>query len=66
MGKVGTTLEKLNISESILAIIAIVFGILVIAFPWLISYIIGIFLIIEGILLLVKYLEKQSRATSKE
>jgi len=65
MDEASATLGRLNISESVLAILAIVFGILVIVFPWLVSYIIGIFLIIEGVLLLVKYLEKQMKATNK-
>lgn len=66
MGEVGKTFSQINISESILAILAIVFGILIIAFPWLIAYIIGTFLIVEGILLLIKYVEKQRRTTNEQ
>lgn len=66
MGEMGKTFSQINISESILAILAIVFGILIIAFPWLIAYIIGTFLIVEGILLLIKYVEKQRRTTNEQ
>ena len=47
----------ITVSRPALGVIAIIFGILVIAYPPLIAYLIGIFLIIEGILLLTDYLE---------
>ena len=47
----------ITVSKPALGIIAIVFGVLVIVYPPLIAYLIGIFLIIEGILLLTDYLE---------
>ncbi|MDH7477728.1 MAG: hypothetical protein QHH17_05025 [Candidatus Bathyarchaeota archaeon] len=50
--KIGIT-----VSKPVLAILCIIFGILVIAIPALIGIIIGIFLIIEGVLLLTEYLE---------
>ncbi len=50
--KIGVT-----ISRPVLAIICIVFGILVIAFPTLLQWIVGLFLIIQGVLLLTDYLE---------
>ncbi|MEM2281517.1 MAG: DUF3096 domain-containing protein [Candidatus Bathyarchaeia archaeon] len=50
--KIGIT-----VSKPVLAIICIIFGILIIAIPPLIAYILGIFLIIEGVLLLTEYLE---------
>ena len=50
--KVGIT-----ISKPILAIICIVFGILVIVFEDLLQWIVGLFLIIQGILILTEYLE---------
>ncbi|MEM2103280.1 MAG: DUF308 domain-containing protein [Candidatus Bathyarchaeia archaeon] len=50
--KIGVT-----VSKPVLAIICIIFGILVIAMPVLVAYILGIFLIIEGVLLLTEYLE---------
>ena len=40
----------LTVSKPILAIIAIIFGILVIVFPDLLSTIVGIYLIIQGLL----------------
>jgi uncharacterized membrane protein HdeD (DUF308 family) len=50
--KIGVT-----VSKPILAVIAILFGILVIAFPSLIAWIVGLYFIIQGILLLVDYME---------
>ncbi|MEM3700931.1 MAG: hypothetical protein QXL57_08745 [Candidatus Bathyarchaeia archaeon] len=50
--KIGIT-----VSKPVLAVLCIIFGILVIAIPALIGIIIGIFLIIEGVLLLTEYLE---------
>ena len=50
--KIGIT-----VSKPILASLCIIFGILVIAVPQLIGIIVGIFLIIEGLLLLTDYLE---------
>jgi uncharacterized membrane protein HdeD (DUF308 family) len=47
----------ITISRPILGIIAIIFGVLFFIFPQLVSYLIGLFLIIEGILLLTDYLE---------
>ena len=47
----------ITISKPVLAIICIVFGILVIVFPKLLEWIVGLFLIIQGILLLTDYLE---------
>ena len=52
--KIGIT-----ISKPVLAILCIIFGIIVIVKPDLVGIIIGIFLIIEGILLLTEYLELQ-------
>ena len=52
--KIGIT-----ISKPVLAILCIIFGIIVIVIPNLVGIIIGIFLVIEGILLLTEYLELQ-------
>jgi uncharacterized membrane protein HdeD (DUF308 family) len=52
--KIGIT-----ISKPILAILCIIFGIVIIIIPDLVGIIIGIFLVIEGILLLTEYLELQ-------
>jgi uncharacterized membrane protein HdeD (DUF308 family) len=50
--KIGVT-----VSKPILAVIAIIFGILVIAFPDLLVWIVGLYFIIQGILLLLEYME---------
>lgn len=50
--KMGVT-----VSKPILAIIAILFGILVIAFQSLLVWIVGLYFIIQGILLLLDYME---------
>jgi uncharacterized membrane protein HdeD (DUF308 family) len=50
--KIGIT-----VSKPVLAILCIIFGILVIRFTDLVAYVLGIFLIIEGVLLLTEYLE---------
>ncbi|MBE0519990.1 DUF3096 domain-containing protein [Candidatus Bathyarchaeota archaeon] len=52
MKKIGIT-----VSKPILAVLCIIFGILVIAIPELLGIIVGIFLIIQGVLLLTDYLE---------
>jgi len=52
--KIGIT-----ISKPVLTILCIIFGIIVIVKPDLVGIVIGIFLIIEGILLLTEYLELQ-------
>lgn len=54
--KIGVTLSK-----PVLAILAIIFGILVIALPNLLSLIVGIYLIIQGIFLLSEHLELRKR-----
>lgn len=50
--KIGVT-----VSKPILALIAIIFGILVIVFPDLLQWIVGLYFIIQGILLFTDYLE---------
>jgi uncharacterized membrane protein HdeD (DUF308 family) len=50
--KIGVT-----VSKPVLAVLAVIFGILVIAFPALLVWIVGLYFIIQGILLLVDYLE---------
>jgi len=52
--KIGIT-----ISKPLLAILCIIFGVIVIVIPDLVGIVIGIFLIVEGILLLTEYLELQ-------
>lgn len=59
--KIGVT-----VSKPILAVICIIFGILVIAKPALLSIIVGIFLIIEGVLLLTEYMELRRQQQLKQ
>ena len=54
----------ITISKPMLAIICIVFGIMVVVFPNLLVWIIGLFLVIQGILLLTDLLEHESQRTS--
>lgn len=49
----------ITISKPILAVLCIIFGIIVIIRPDIVGIIVGIFLIIEGVLLLTDYLELQ-------
>jgi len=58
--KIGVT-----VSKPVLAILTIIFGVLVIVFPDLLAWIVGIFLIIQGILLLTEYYELQSRPSTQ-
>jgi uncharacterized membrane protein HdeD (DUF308 family) len=51
----------ITVSKPILAIICIVFGVLVIVFPDLLEWIVGLFLIIQGVLLLTDYLELRGK-----
>jgi uncharacterized membrane protein HdeD (DUF308 family) len=55
--KVGVT-----VSKPVLALIAIVFGLLVIIFPDLLVWIVGLYFIIQGILLLTDYFESRQRS----
>jgi len=63
----GAVVEKglkrigITVSKPVLAIICIVFGVLVIVFPDLLEWIVGLFLIIQGILLLTDYLELRGK-----
>jgi len=54
--KIGITMSK-----PILAIICIIFGVLVIASDVVLRLTVGLFLIIQGILLLTDYLELRSK-----
>jgi len=47
----------ITISKPMLAIICIIFGIMVVLFPNLLVWIVGLFLVIQGILLLTDSLE---------
>jgi uncharacterized membrane protein HdeD (DUF308 family) len=57
--KIGIT-----VSKPVLAILCVIFGILLIIFPNLVGYIIGIFLIIQGILFLTDYYETRRQHSS--
>jgi uncharacterized membrane protein HdeD (DUF308 family) len=46
-----------TVSKPILALITILFGILVIVFPDLLAILVGVYLLIQGILLLLDYYE---------
>ena len=63
---VAKGLKKMGVtvSKPILAIITLVFGFLVILIPQSLSWIVGIYLIIQGALLLTEYYELQSRPAS--
>ena len=50
-----------TVSKPILALIAIVFGILVIVFPEFLALLVGLYFIIQGILLLVDYYERRNK-----
>ena len=54
--KIGVT-----VSKPILAMIAIIFGILVIALPDILQWIIGLYFIIQGLLLFADYFELRSK-----
>ncbi len=56
-------LKKLGVtvSKPVLAIITILFGILVIAFPDFLPLLVGIYFLVQGILLLVDYYELSRR-----
>jgi uncharacterized membrane protein HdeD (DUF308 family) len=47
----------ITVSRPVLAALCIIFGILLIVFPQLVGILIGIFLLIQGILLLTDYME---------
>jgi uncharacterized membrane protein HdeD (DUF308 family) len=63
----GAMVEKglkrigITVSKPILAVICVIFGVLVIVFEDLLQWIVGLFLIIQGILLLTDYLELRSK-----
>jgi len=57
--KVGIT-----ISKPMLAIVCIISGLMVILFPSLLVWIVGLFLVIQGALLLTEYFEQEKRITT--
>ena len=59
----GETIDKglkkfgVTLSKPVLALIAIAFGILVIALPHLLEWIVGLYFIIQGVLFFIDYFE---------
>jgi uncharacterized membrane protein HdeD (DUF308 family) len=62
-GEVEKGLKRIGVtvSKPVLALIAIIFGLLVIAFPDLLQWIVGLYFIIQGILLFIDYFELRRR-----
>ncbi len=58
--KMGVT-----VSKPILAAITLIFGLIVIFVPGSLNLIVGIYLIIQGVLLLTEYYELQSRSAPR-
>jgi uncharacterized membrane protein HdeD (DUF308 family) len=56
LGKIGAT-----VSKPVLALIAIIFGILVIIFKDLLPWLVGLYFIIQGILFFIDYFELRRR-----
>ena len=56
--KMGVT-----VSKPVLAVLAIIFGLLVIVFPDLLVWIVGLYFIIQGILLLTDYFESRQKVS---
>jgi uncharacterized membrane protein HdeD (DUF308 family) len=58
---VEKSLKKMGVtvSKPVLAVIAIIFGLLVIVFPDLLVWIVGLYFIIQGVLLLTDYFESR-------
>ncbi len=55
----------ITVSRPILAIICVIFGILLIVFPDLVGLIVGVFLLIQGILLLTDYYEMNHQQSKR-
>lgn len=51
----------ISISRPMLAIVCIIFGVMVVVFPNLLVWIVGLFLVIQGVLLLTDILEYESQ-----
>jgi len=62
-GTVEKGLKKMGVtvSKPVLAIIAIIFGLLVIVLPELLQWIVGLYFIVQGILLFTDYLEARMK-----
>jgi uncharacterized membrane protein HdeD (DUF308 family) len=53
--------RQASASRPVLAVICILFGILLLVFPDLVGIIIGVFLLVQGILLLIDYYDSNRR-----
>ncbi len=51
----------ISVSKPVLAVICIIFGVVLFIVPELVGYIIGLFLLIQGIVLLVEYYSNNNR-----
>ena len=58
----GLTKIGVTVSKPVLAFIAIIFGLLVIILPELLGLIVGLYFIIQGVLLFTDYLETRQRS----
>jgi len=58
--KIGIT-----ISKPALAVLCIIFGIIVIVFPQVIAFVVGVFLVIQGVLLFTDYMEIKRQQRDK-
>ncbi len=56
LGRIGAT-----VSKPVLALIAIIFGILVIVFTDLLPWLVGLYFIVQGILFFIDYFELRRR-----
>jgi len=54
----------INISKPMLAIVCIVFGLMVILFPNLLVWVVGLFLVIQGALLLTDHFARERQRTT--
>ena len=55
----------ITVSKPVLAAICIIFGIIVIVVPEILGLVVGIFLIIQGVLLLTEYMELKKQQPSQ-
>jgi hypothetical protein len=62
----GLRKAGIHVSTPVLAVLCLVFGVLLLIFPDLVGYLIGIFLLIEGILLLVNYMENRPETSEPQ
>jgi uncharacterized membrane protein HdeD (DUF308 family) len=61
-GEVDRVFQRVGITGEAAAILMIVFGILILVFPNLLQWLIGLYLIIVGLLQLMGHMDQRSRA----